>query len=243
MGFDVNPMILLVAALIILWFALKRSRFLARLDAKALDRLIKLGASGFVLLSAVVVFLRGHAEVALLLLGGGIYLFNLARVPTRAKPRAAGPRADWQRVRSAMIEMEFDRASGAMRGLVLAGPSEGARLDRLTRSQCEALYAACRTVDREGARLLEAYFDRRFAGWREAGQGDRDAWRERARHPNRMTEEEAHQVLGLSPRPSRDDIVRAHRSLMKKLHPDQGGSTDGAARVNEAKEVLMRRHS
>jgi DnaJ-like protein len=144
------------------------------------------------------------------------------------------------RVRSAFVEMELDHDTGAMHGRILAGRHEGASLDALD----VATLAGCLPdIDEESRALLMAYLDRREPLWRENTQADATAGSSRRGwSTGKMTEEEAYQVLGVQPGASPKDIGLAHRSLMKKLHPDQGGSTYLAARVNEAKDVLLRRH-
>jgi hypothetical protein len=144
------------------------------------------------------------------------------------------------RVRSRFVEMELDHDSGAMRGRILSGQYENVPLDALDRA---TLLSLLNEVDAESRALLEAYLDRREPGWREHVQEDHGAGFREPPRGGPMTEEEALQILGLEPSPSAFEIRRAHRTLMKKLHPDQGGSTYLAARVNEAKEVLLRRHT
>ena len=56
-----------------------------------------------------------------------------------------------------------------------------------------------------------------------------------------MSRDEALQVLGLTEGASEERIRAAHRQLIKKLHPDQGGSSLLAQQVNEAKQVLLGR--
>jgi curved DNA-binding protein CbpA len=46
--------------------------------------------------------------------------------------------------------------------------------------------------------------------------------------------------LGLSEDATRDDIVAAHRSLIQKIHPDRGGNDYLAAKINEAKDFLVK---
>ena len=143
------------------------------------------------------------------------------------------------RVRSAFVEMELDHDSGAMRGRILAGRHQGVALETL---DTPTLVGLLTEFDEESRALLMAYLDRRDARWREHAQAGATAGEGGAARSGKMTEEEAYQILGLQPGASPEEIGRAHRMLMKKLHPDQGGSTYLAARVNEAKDVLLRRH-
>jgi hypothetical protein len=238
------PILLGFLALVALLYAL---RAYTRASPAALAQLIKKAGGAGAIAAGLFFILRGRIDIGFALVAFGSWLVGTF---SRGVRRFGSPTGSGgvSRVRSAMIEMELDHASGAIRGAILAGKDEGKRLDALTRSALMDIYRHCRTVDPDGARLLEVYFDRRFSGWRQTGDGRRDArgGDPGGVGPNRrggtISEDEAYEILGLKKGAARQDIARAHRDLMKKLHPDHGGTTDLAARVNEAKDVLMRRH-
>ncbi len=211
----------------------------SKVDPRVMARSLK-GGGGIVAL-AVAIFLgaRGELGVAIPLGAFGLGLlgwmpFGPAGFGARTK-KSAGQTS---RVRSAFLEMELDHDSGEMRGRFIAGRHDGAVLERL---DVRTLVSALGELDEESRALLVAYLDRRDSRWSEHAQGDPAAGRSAA-STGKMTEQEAYQILGLQPGASADDIAVAHRTLMKKLHPDQGGSTYLAARINEAKEILLRRH-
>jgi len=68
-----------------------------------------------------------------------------------------------------------------------------------------------------------------------SGSGPREAGTAR---PARMSRREALAMLGLDERATREDVQREYRRLIKRLHPDLGGSTYLTAKLNEARDVL-----
>ncbi len=237
----------ILAGVLILYLAVYGVGAFTRANPAALALALRRFASLAVLALAALALLRGSLDGAVVRGALGLWLLVGARKSPRVRfgPGAGRRTGATSRLRSAVIEMEVDHASGVMCGTVLAGPDEGKSLAHMTREQCEALHRLCLSEDPEGARLLEAYLDRRFPGWRAARNEGADARSRRAHagaRPGVMSEDEAYEVLGLHKGATRDDVMRSHRSLIKKLHPDHGGPTDLAARVNEAKDVLMRRH-
>ncbi len=199
----------------------------------------KIGGLGAIALAAFL-GIRGQLWLALPIGFAGLGMLGwLPFGPAGFGDRTQKSRGQVSRVRSAYVEMELDHDTGAMRGRILAGAHEGMMLDALA---VPVLVATLAEIDEESRALMMAYLDRREPGWRAHAQGDAHAREAAAPQSGKMTEEEAYQILGLQPGAAAEEIGRAHRSLMKKLHPDQGGSTYLAARVNEAKEVLLRRH-
>lgn len=60
---------------------------------------------------------------------------------------------------------------------------------------------------------------------------------------SRMNAQEAARLLDVSPDADAEAIVAAHRRLIAKVHPDAGGSAELAARINQARDVLLKRLS
>ena len=211
----------------------------SRVDPKVGARVLKLGGGLLALGFAVFLGLRGEIGIAIPLGAAGLGLlgwlpFGAAGFSKRTQ-KSSGKTS---RVRSAYVEMELDHDSGDMRGRIVAGRHQGAELERL---DVKTLVGMLNEIDDESRALLAAYLDRRDPRWSEYAQGDAATGRPAA-SSGKMTEQEAYQILGLEPGASANDISHAHRTLMKKLHPDQGGSTYLAARINEAKDILVRRH-
>ena len=151
---------------------------------------------------------------------------------------AQGPSAgNVSDVETEFLRMSLDHDSGAMDGIVLKGERKGRKLSSLSLEELVGLLADCRAEDAQSASVLEAYLDRVHG----------DAWREhadteRAGHNadvSTMSETEAREILGVETGASREEIVEAHRRLMQKNHPDRGGSTYLAAKINQAKKILL----
>ncbi len=211
-----------------------------------LARAIKIAGGIAALAVAVFIGIRGELAVAIPLgvFGAGLLGWspfgsgfpNFGGVFGGTGKPSGGQRSQ---VRSRFLDMVLDHDSGRLSGTIVSGPNAGRALDDF---DLPALAAMMAQFDAESCALLEGYLDRRFPAWRQHAQGDAAAGQRRATSSGKMTDEEAYQILGLEPGASRDEIGRAHRALMKKLHPDQGGSTYLAARVNEAKDTLLRTH-
>ena len=190
-----------------------------------------LGLFGFALT------LTGRGMLGLPAIAGAYALWRKrGRASSSSGAAASEVTTDW-------LTMRLDHASGAMSGRVNRGRSEGTELDALSLGD---LFDLLREIeaggDSQSVRLLEAYLDRRSPGWSDRGDGGEGAGLGGTPGSGTMSQQEAYEILGLAPGAGEAEIREAHRRLMKGAHPDAGGSSESAARLNEAKDVLLAAH-
>ncbi|MBB4264445.1 molecular chaperone DnaJ [Roseospira visakhapatnamensis] len=158
-------------------------------------------------------------------------------------------RAGQSEVSTRFLRMTLDHASGAMTGLVLEGRAAGRMLSDLTDEALAALWRET-GADPDSRQVLEAWLDRARPDWREtltglgAGPGAGESSGGAAPPPGGggMDRTEALALLGLEDGADTDAIQAAWRRLMRGVHPDHGGSPYLAARLNQARDLLLGRN-
>jgi DnaJ-domain-containing protein 1 len=238
-------MIYVLLGLILLLVLLLLGRRAQRVDPAKAARNIKLIGGWSLVGAGALLSLTGRFTLGLPLVLFGLGLLGM-RLPL---PVGGGnPRGPYNphrsqgkasSVRTELVEMTLDHDTGAMDGQVLRGNFQGRTLSSLNEDELLSLHREARTSDGQSAKLVEAYLDRTMPDWQQrpgASQsepgGDAGG--------GTMTAAEAYRILGLWPGAKPDEIRQAHRELMKKFHPDQGGSTYLATKINEAKDTLLR---
>ncbi|HEX3943926.1 MAG TPA: DnaJ domain-containing protein [Rhizomicrobium sp.] len=220
-----------------------------RADPKSLVKVLRYLGAGALVLAAAFFLVRGIVPAAVLLGSMAYGAFTGGRVwpggwPNWHFPHPGGgartQTGQTTRVATDWVDMELDHDTGEMRGRVLKGRFSGQSLNQLSDEDVMRFYAEAGAADPETARLLEAYLDRRLGtGWRIKAGEKTSSSQQRPRSSSSMTHEEAYRVLGIAPSASEEEIRDAYKRLMMNLHPDRGGTDYLAAKINEAKDVLL----
>ncbi|MGH6879620.1 DnaJ domain-containing protein [Hypericibacter sp.] len=224
----------------------------AAVDAAMLARLVKGFAIAILIAGVAYVIVAGRAGLlaGILPIAVPILLLWLRRRRSLAgaggtwdagtRPSGGG-RSD---VETAFFAMTLDHASGRLDGWIKKSKFAGRRLSELARDELIELRREV-AGDSDSVSVLEAFLDRAHGpDWRGGGGASGDQTGSNAgagggSSSGGMTRDEAYEVLGLKPGAQEAEIRDAHHRLMKKLHPDQGGSDYLAARVNRARDILL----
>ena len=244
----------LILGIALLAGLLLAGRWFVSTDPKTLIKALKWLLFGVI--GAVIVFfvVTGRLAWALYALPALLPWFVRARTAHRAFKNfsrmyqaGAGGGATGQTsdVNTRFLRMTLDHDSGAMSGEVLEGAFAGRRVESLAVGELIELLRACWIEDQQSAQVLEAYLNRVHPDWRRAADDSASGAgaSEGSRPPGRggaMSRAEALDVLGLKQGATEAEIKEAHHRLIAGLHPDHGGSTYLAAKINQAKDTLLR---
>lgn len=239
----------LVLGVSLLAAVLLGARWFVTADPRRLAKIVRFAGLGLLIAVALFLFVTGRFAIGLLPAAIAFAVWRAMRGGGMSFPSGGG--GAWRGAgggsssgRASNVETEFLRMtlqhdSGDMDGEVLKGRFAGTRLGDLSLESLLELLAECQVDDPQSVALLETYLDRLHgAEWR--GRAEQ-ASEQRSARPNGggMSVEEARDILGVGADASADEIRAAHHQQMMKHHPDRGGSSYLAARINEAKDILL----
>ncbi|WP_421953135.1 DnaJ domain-containing protein [Pelagibacterium sp.] len=215
-------------------------------EIRQLVRTLRWTVGGALVAGAALLGLRGQMLVASFLAAGGLGVLMRGRLgPIDFGAGMSSPN-NVSMVSSAYLDMRLEHETGSVSGAVRAGHFAGRELAELSAEECWALYDEVGD-DPDSLALYKSWLDANRVGWRdyfasefgmETGEDETEAESHTSTGVSGL--EEAYDVLGLKPGASPEAIKAAHRTLMKKVHPDTGGSAFLAAKINQAKDLLLK---
>ena len=234
------PAVLLGVALVVAGVLLVRG-FLS-LEPRELARILRW--TGVVVAAGAAVLLILAGREGLLLTGAVLAAPLLLRGRWRRRSGGADGPAPGRAssVETRLLRMTLEHDSGRLSGEVIAGRFQGRRLEQLSDEELIALYEDCRSEDPEALPVLETWLERNWgADWRHRAEAAAPSGAGApATSGGPMSREEALSILGLEAGASAEAVREAHRRLMARVHPDHGGSTWLAAKLNQARDLLLK---
>jgi len=217
--------------------------FAAFANLRRLDRAIQkkalrwlIGGVGAAL--AILLLLARRFDLALFAGAGAVAVLRTGRLgPFSLDGLTSGP-SNVSKVQSYRFAMELDHDTGEVTGRVLNGQFAGMDLLDIGENDTRILLAEVEG-DADSLSLLESWLDANRVGWREYF-AEQDAEQHRSQSSAADSLAEAYELLGLKPGATDEDVRAAHRALMKAVHPDHGGTSYLAAKINEARDLLLK---
>jgi len=192
---------------------------------------------GFVLIAAGIWLLLFRAVTVAI----PILILGIVAVLQKNVAPAGGPVTQTSTVRSAHLEMSLDHETGTIDGLILTGNRQGQVLSNLALHDLLLYHDEVQT-DEESVKLLETFLDSAHPDWREQKNESTIRNEDTSPFSRQLSRDEAYQLLGLEPGCSQEDIRRAYHRLIKRVHPDTGGSAVLMAQITEARDRLLGEH-
>jgi hypothetical protein len=186
--------------------------------------------------TGILLFLARAVLVAIPLMILGIVLLT-----KKHGGAVSGPASQTSSVRSTHLKMNLDHDSGTIDGRILAGERKGQLLSNLELNELLEYYVEIE-MDDESIKLFQTFLDNAHPDWRDQHNESSECGENQSPLSGELSQDQAYELLGLDAGCGEEDIRKAYHRLIKRVHPDSGGSAALMAQVTQARDKLLGTH-